>query len=131
VVGVDCPSGLAAVAAGVEAVGAFTVADRTFAVMFGEPAELGVEVTISGVDAAGATAAAALVTTGAGAAGLFEAMLGFSAAVGAGVILGPAICAGATLTLMLAGAVLWGALEVGTVFTASSGLGALGAAAAV
>jgi hypothetical protein len=136
--GVDGVAGagtLAPVAAGVEAVGALTVAERTFAVMLGDPAELGVEVAVAGVDAgveAGSAAATAeFVTTLAGAAELFEATLGFSAVVGAGVILGPAVCAGPTLTLMLAGAALCGALEGGTVFTANSGLGALGAAAAV
>jgi hypothetical protein len=133
VIGFACPAGLAAVAAGVEAVGSLTVADRTLAVMFGEPAELGVEVTgaAAGVDAGGAVVATVFVTTVVGAGALLEATVGFSAVVGAGVILGPVVCAGARFTLMLAGAVLWGALEVGTVFTANSGLGALGAAAAV
>ena len=126
---VACSGGLAAIPAGVEAAGVLTVADRTLAVMFGEPAELGVEVTGAGVGVGGAAVVAVLVTTAAGAAGLLEATLVFSAVVGAAVILGPAVCAGAKLTLMLAGAALCGALDVGTVFTANSGLGVLGVAA--
>jgi hypothetical protein len=128
--GVACPSGLDAVAVGVVAAGALTVADRSLAVMLGEPAELGVEVAGAGVGPGTVAGVAVFVATVAGAAGLSETTLGFSAAAGPAVIFGPAFGVGATLTLMVAGALPTGALEVGTVFTASSGLGLLGAAAA-
>ena len=128
--GVAGPGGLAAVVAGVVAAGALTVADRTLAVMLGEPAELGVELT-GAIDAGDAAGVAVFATTVAATAGFLEPTVGSSAAAGPVVIFGPAFGAGATFTLMVAGALVTGALEVGTVFIANSGLGgALGAAAA-
>jgi hypothetical protein len=129
--GVVCPGGLAALAAGVLSADALTVADRTLAVMLGEPAELGVEVTGAGVDAGATAGVEVFVAAVAGAAGLSETTLGFSAPAASAAIFGPAFGAGATLTLVVAGALVTGALDVGTVSTANSGLGGLGTAVAV
>ena len=112
----------AVAAAEVAGGGAATVADTTLAVMLGDPAELGVAeaaVVFEG-EGVGAAGVAVAVATVAGTAALLEATLVFSAAGGVSTA-GP-FCGGATLTLIVAGAAVCGALEVGTVFTASSGL---------
>jgi len=59
VAGAVCAGGFAAVAAGVGEAGAATVAVNTLAVMFGDPAELGVELAGPAGAAAGDTVALA------------------------------------------------------------------------
>jgi hypothetical protein len=118
VAGTDCPTGLAAAAAS----GAATVAVNTLAVMFGDPAELGVEGGGTFFAASGGAAALA---------GFALFACSPTEGTGVGVTTGALAVAEAgvwvaepTVTLMDDGTLLFcGAFEVGTVFTANSGLG--------
>ena len=131
VAGVVCPTGFAAVAAGGAEAGAATVADNTLAVMFGEPAELGVEIA-GPVAGAGATVALACVEVLA--CSPAEGVGGAAAAGALAVVEAAACAAGATVTLTDDGTLLpCGAFDVGRVFTANSGLvfGVLGVTAVI
>jgi hypothetical protein len=100
-------------AGGAEEAGAATVAVNTFAVIFGEPAALGVKI-VGAIVAAACVAVFACSAAGAAGAGVVTGAL----AVGV-----PGICpAGATRTLTDDGTLACGAFDVGTVFTANSGL---------